>query len=279
MKKIIAAFLSAVLSMSLMTYCYAETVPETDCRDCVGIFDPDEFAEVISDTKGDYFMQEADALSTGSGRSNLEVKAYKLYSAASDDFLKELCGGADIHELISVDYTWMIPGPGTVAQVNLNEDGKWETKGYGKASSLDDVFNDVIHYDEVNSEINTFLDNNDEELKDMICVHIPRYFANFVCVMFSSGTYLIPYAARPDFTGLTNGKLYPADEVRDTLLITMGDPADDPGDEYNMGGAGSVSEQPGQTIPLPVIIIPAAVIAAGIVMILVWDKFGKRKTK
>lgn len=55
MKKIIAAFLSAVLSMPLMAYCYAETAPETDCRDYVGIFDSDEFAEVISDTNGDYF--------------------------------------------------------------------------------------------------------------------------------------------------------------------------------------------------------------------------------
>ena len=232
MKKIIAAFLSAVLSMPLMAYCYAETAPETDCRDYVGIFDSDEFAEVISDTNGDYFMQEADALPTGNARAKSEIKAYKLYNAAADDFLKDLCSGEDIHELISSDYTWMIPGSGTVAQVNLNDDGKWETKGYGKASSPDDVFNDVIHYDEVNSEINAFLADNDEELKDMICVHVPRYFANFVCVMFSSGTYLIPYAARPDFTGLTNGKLYPVDEVRDTLLITMGDPADEPGDEY-----------------------------------------------
>lgn len=278
MKKIIAFVLSAVLSMPLMSYCYAEAAPETDCRDYVGIFDYDEFAEVINDTNRDYFMQEADALSTGSARNKSEIKAYKQYNAEAEDFLKDLSGGADIHDLISDYYTWMIPGPGTIAYVNLNDDGRWETTGYGEASSPDDVFKDVIQYDEVNSEINAFLADNDEVLKDMICVRVMRYFTNFVCVMFSSGTYLIPYAARPDFTGLTNGKLYPVDEVRDTLLVTMGDPADDPGDEYNMGGAGPIS-QPGQTIPLPVIIIPAAVIAAGIAAVLVWDKSGKRKMK
>ncbi|MDE7361303.1 MAG: hypothetical protein K2N38_05165 [Oscillospiraceae bacterium] len=284
MKKIMAVVLSAALSMSLTVHGFADDLSETDCRSFTNVFDNGEFDEVMGDVKGDYFANEAGALSAYSARDNSDSRAYKLYRIISANFVKELFEGTDISELISTDYSWMLPTPNSVTKVIRNDEGKWEAIGYGEISP--EYTGDTILYDKANSAITEFLADSTEEIRDVICIDATAlYFTNFVCVTLSSGgVYLIPFGMRPDFTGLTDGKMYSVDEVytilSDTMGVSFGTVTDNnAGVQY--GGAGIASEPPEQTVPLPVIIIPAALIAVGIAAVVIWEnkKVGKRKAK
>ncbi|MBD5129623.1 MAG: hypothetical protein HDT43_06835 [Ruminococcaceae bacterium] len=281
MKKVIAAVLSAVLSMSLTVHCFADDLAETDCRGFTEVFDSGEYDEVMKDIRGDYFTDAAGITSSSSTRDSSGVEAYKLYRVASATFLNELYEGTDIFELVSTDYSWMLPTRYAVTKVIQNDEGKWEAIGYEEITP--EKTSETILYDKANSAINDLLTDSTEEIKSVICIDATMlYFTNFVCVTLSSGSvYLIPFGQRPDFTGLTDGKMYSIDEVYNILsgtvgVVTSNTTLPDNILERQYGGIGVVSEQPKQTIPLPVII---ALIAAGIAVVLMWDRLGKRKMK
>lgn len=42
------------------------------------------------------------------------------------------------------------------------------------------------------------------------CLYSRDYFGKYLIIYSSVGEYIVPFCYRPDFTGLENGKLYPA---------------------------------------------------------------------
>lgn len=295
MKKIISIFLAAALTVAVSFRGYADDLSEFDCRNYSDLFDAKEYAEVISQTGGDYLMREAVSLEGGSSDIG-KAAAYKMYYSIVPDFLGRLSEGADISELVGKDYSWLIPGENIIVKVKLDEEKVWQTVSYSIPYHDPDgiVKSDVVEFDAVNAAVGGIDIGDPSEIKNILCVQSRVTFTYFICVMLDDETYVIPFGARPDFTGLENGALYSTDEARTIIMQNMPDifeevePTDDPL-EMGIGGAGFETWTPVEktdppaesrkiTPLLPLVLISAAVIAGGITAaVLVWNRKSKHK--
>lgn len=302
MKKIISIFLAAALTAAVSVRGYADDMSEFDCKSYSGLFDADEFSEVVKQTSGDYYINEIKSIEpqplTANGVSDgSEPDAYKIYYITSADFFGKLSEGAKVLELLPESYSWIIPGESTVAKVIADEEKGWRTVGYKTISHRDPddvVKSDVVKFDEVNSAVERIRLNDPSEITDVVCVNYVGVFTNFVCITLADKTYLIPFGSRPDFTGLENGALYTPDEAETILKQNMpdvfveADPNADPLEMRYGGGGIEMWDPVEKTDPpaesrkitplLPLVLISAAVIAGGITAaVLVWNRKSKHK--
>lgn len=302
MKRIISTFLAAALTVIFSICGYAAEPNGFDCKSYSDFFDANEYAEVIEDISGDYLMTEVNALEnrslmTYNAENGAEVTAYKVYDITSVNFIDELSKGTKISGLLPEKYSWLIPGQNTLVNVIFNEENKWETAWFRDETQKipnSIVQNDVVQFDVVNSAVENLRLNSSSEVTNVVCVDLVAFRTYFVCVEFTDKTYLIPFGSRPDFTGLENGALYSPDEVEALLKQNMSEHFDQTNNTGEMlyGGFGGLINDPGEvqfggaemavenkiiTPWLPIIIVPAVLIAAVISIFLIRERSGKRK--
>lgn len=271
MKKTFAFILALILSASLSIRSFAEEVSKTGCRDFTSFFDADELTRVLNDTANDTFMcQMAEDKSE-------RTLPYKRYDVTNPDFIYRLADGEKLADMISSEYRWIVPGKNSVADVVMTEENKWHTIGYATyiQESLDDgsVQKDIVDDNAVNSAIEKLSGGSADEIEDVICVHSTEYFTDFVCVVMSDKTHLIPFGSRPDFTGLANGTVYSPNEATEILLQTVDVIVDDDYDDdvTELGGLGVKLRRPKNNIKinLLILIFPAAAAAVATVVYIV----------
>lgn len=301
MKRILKIFAAMISAAAVSMTAFAESALE-DCRAFESFFDSDELAVVIEQTSDDFYMKEI-GYTAANVYSSKNIGEYKEYRALGADFLERLANGTSVKELISDECTWIIPSGKYTAEVSLNNEGEWHTDRIGWFSEelieSGAILDDCVRFDQVDLAIKRIGSN----IEDVICVNMPTKYSKFVCLV-SDTTYVIPFSPRPDFTGLENGKLYTASEANKiwsdnigsnisahNAEIINGRSIDDLSIdellslEYHGVGAKNAAETAvpleNNKIPLLlIIIIPAAVIAAAItVMLLVWDRSGKKHSK
>ncbi len=301
MKKIIIILFAAVVSAAVSVTAFADNSPE-DCRSFESFFDSDELAIVIEQTADDDFMKEIEYTAANVHRDN-NIGEYKEYSALYPDFLDRLANGTPVKELISDEYAWIIPSGEYTADVHLNDKGEWYTVRIGRFDEevikRGIVKDDSVRFDQVNSAIEKIGMSN---IEDVICINMPTKYVKFVCLV-SDTTYVIPFCPRPDFNGFENGKLYTAAEANEIWFENVASKISTHNaeiingrdiDELTMdellslqiGGLGTgngTATQPEvkNNMPIiPILIIPAAAIAAAItITMLVWNKRGKKHSK
>ncbi|MDE6728987.1 MAG: hypothetical protein K2J80_13790 [Oscillospiraceae bacterium] len=278
MKKILILVLALILTAAVSVCGFAEGVEKTECRDFSSFFDADELSRVLSDVSGDTFTTETNAKEQQNGQSGEENVPYKRYNVTKDDFIYRLADGEKLADMISSEYSWIFPGQYTVAQADMREESKWHMTGYKEYTQeiLDEgvVQKDTVDDNAVNAAIAKITSENSVEVEDVICVNTFAYRTDFVCVVTSDKTYLVPFGARPDFTGLENGAVYTPGEASEILLQTTDTIVDyDPNNgELEIGGFGVKLYRPKKhTINVLVLIFPAvaAVVTAIIVIFVV----------
>lgn len=312
MKKFITALLAAFTLISVSTTAFAEG-SQTDCKDFTDFFDADELSRIIEQNSDNRYLADISSAAAVSSRENASVSEYKEY-AVTLDFLGELSKGTPLKELLPDDYSWIVSSGNSKAKAIL-KDGVWKFIGcsYAIPEMIEngEIADDSIRFDAINSAIEA-ITSNGSKVTDIVCVDVTDSYTYLVCIV-SDNAYAIPFSARPDFTGLVNGKLYKASDVYDTLAQTLvGRKSarnieaeyekyadylkalniDDPQvisdllHEYGGGSALPANLTDAQPVKstsmpiLPIIVIPAAAVAIAItVSLLIWNKGSRKHTK
>lgn len=214
------------------------------------------------------------------GQSGEESLPYKEYYVTKEDFIYRLADGEKLTDMISSEYWWVFPGKYTVAYANIREENKWHMTEY-KEYTQEILDEGIVQKDTVDDNaVNAAIAGISAEVEDVICVTAAAYRTNFVCVVTSEKTYLVPFGARPDFTELTNGTVYSPEEASEILLQTTDEIVyEDPNNgELEIGGFGVKLYRPKKhTINILVLIFPAAAAAAAAMIVLIAARVKKTK--
>lgn len=274
MKNIFTIILALILTASLSICGFADETPKTGCRDYTSFFDVDELSRVLSDTANDTFMNQMET--ANSGADSEVTLPYKRFSVTKPDFIYRLADGEKLGDMLSSDYRWVVPGHNSAAEIVLTEENKWHTIGYSTYSQeiLDQgVEKDIVVDSALNAAFAKLSADPANDIEDVICVCSSEYASDFVCVVTRDQTYLVPFGARPDFTGLTNGAVYTPDEAAKILLQNTDEIVyEAPNEkEIQFGGFGVKLYRPktDNKINVLILIIPIVVIAAVAVVFIV----------
>ncbi len=185
------------------------------------------------------------------------IPARIRYGHAAQVFLIEKLGSyADIEAArTSGEYLWKIPvvseGQHIVSSLRA-KDGRL-TGCSTEAGSAKSSGQTAYIFDR--SLVENAIAESGLDAGDVIVCSVPSAFVDFVSFKAGGGDYVIPFAARPDFWDLENGRVYELDEMIPEVekLIANSDP---------FGGASGVS-------PLW-LIAGAAALAAAITLVVIW---------
>lgn len=287
MKKIFTFLFAMALTAAISVCGFAEDVQNTKCREYPSFFDADELSQVLSDIRDDTFTKAVEETERQNGQNSEVTAPYKRYYVTKDDFVYRLAVGEKITDMISSEYSWIIPGQNTIAQVDMNEEKEWHMTEYGEYSQeiLNEgiVQKDIVDDNAVDSAIGKILNETSAKIENVICIGQTAYFTDFVCVVTSEKTYLIPFGARPDFTGLANGTLYTPKEAAKILLQTTDQivDADYKEEGFQVGGFGiKFRETKKSLVNFFIVFFPvAAAVAAAIIVVIVVLTKKRRKSK
>lgn len=143
----------------------------------------------------------------------LNMPAWKVYTLISQDLLAGLQSEAPVTDLISEEYVWDVLRPD--ARVRLaNKNGAWTPIGSAPSNS-----GDVVDLDAVSAHLTVLEQDNPGTALLVQCFRAPKYHTTFVLIAHGTAEYLVPFCARPEFTGLQNGVLYSRQEVLQALEL------------------------------------------------------------
>ncbi len=273
-----------------------------DVKDYPDFHDAEEFSEVIEQAREDKstfdaFVSDTPAVVAfnGDARSTGEFEAYKTHIVGMPFFLNDLKDGILFGNEISEEYVWYITNNNVTVMIK-KDNGKWQV--YGSSEMLpddDDVYqSNEPRFGMINDAVEKIRESDTSEIKDIVCVSdVAGTYTSYVCV-FTDNTYVVPFSARPDFTGLEYGKVYTPDEAEGILRENgyFDPPQYDENGNPLIGGVGGVvksAEAPKEGVEvkgvegqasfptLMILVIPAALIVLGIsIMLVVWNKGAKR---
>lgn len=171
-----------------------------------------------------------------SGTMDFEA-AYKVYTFTEHDIVAAYKEKGSVEALIADEYKWMVPTDAgdLVTVTKSKKSGDWEPIGVALGDGRKTARADAID----KSALARTVALQAGHIADMKYVVSYFYNTTFAYVQADGQEYLIPYGSRPDFTGLTNGKMYTAARVMDTLYENYGQILPDDGDLN--GNAGAVS--------------------------------------
>lgn len=272
MKKSLAIILVMLLTMAISVCGFAEGVEKTGCREYTSFFDADELSRVLDDIKDDTFTVETNDKEQQNGQSGEESLPYKDYYVTKEDFIYRLVDGENLTDMISSEYSWVFPGKYTVSYANIREENKWHMTEYVEYTQeiLDEG---IVQKDTVDDNaVNAAIAGISAEVEDVICVSAAAYKTDFVCIVTSEKTYLVPFGKRPDFTGLTNGTVYSPEEASEILLQTTDEIVyENPNEgELLVGGFGIRLYRPkNNKVNLFIVFFPIAAAAAAAIVVFI----------
>lgn len=214
--------------------------------------DEEEFAEIESVLPNDPLLNDTGYLNSGDSSvsaygvsDGMSIRAsYKRYIIEGKGFYNAINGGGQVMELIPEEYEWeIVMEDGTVIQM-VKEGGSWIALSYAQppddsvegAELVQDATIDMERVDDKIAEISGGAESI--ATVDAVCLFVPDFASTkFVVFAFEGEEYFVPYSRRPDFTGLTNGEVYTADELTDILEMTYADLID-----YYVNGEGNGDE-------------------------------------
>ena len=211
------------------------------------LFDELEYPKIVAAMGGEYGL----------------LQGYKVYTL-SQDLLSGLKGDGRISDLISEEYVWDVPSStGWVSRLSM-VDGAWKVIGATTPSDANTAVSNIVDVKAVNAALTTLADAGNSGFR-LQCFRAPRYATTFVLIESGDGEYLVPFGARPDFTGLENGKLYSRREVWQALELNFGTVADG-----NLNGGGIAAERTVHVFPI--VLCGACVVIAGVIGIVLFRR-------
>ena len=194
-----------------------------DYKAYANIYDEAEYQEMESEISGDSAVR------------NGAVYRYKLYSLSASEF-DALSGDiSDIAQIVLHDYTWIFSDARNNVTKVKKTNGEWKVIGTGIPSE-EPAYPDTIQLDVLKTE------NMGEQT---VCLEVPEYHTAFLYDPDSG--VIIPYADRPDLTGLENGKPYSLADMQAIMIFRSSLQNNDRSDEITETVSPDVETR---TIPL-----------------------------
>lgn len=134
-------------------------------------------------------------------------QAYPVYRLSGTDILSDYETAGSIESLLTEERVWMItPTAQSVTSLYKTEEG------WSSPASVSSVDGDPIRNRIDKAVLAAVLDEagiftGEEELRYIISY---RYYTVFAYLKANGTEYLVPFASRPEFIGLENGKVYTA---------------------------------------------------------------------
>lgn len=220
--------LSCLLAVFILLSAISAHATENSTDSGLALTNPD--AEKISDYSG---TPEAGAIANEAQLKGSE--GYYLHTLLCVDIVKAVQEGAEIKDLISENYSIIVPTENGYMKYRKNDDG---TISYSGACEFNESTKSTNLVDI--STVNDILSRKKyKNATDAVIFDAGIYYTSFVYFSVNDVEYLIPFCARPDFTGLKNGEVYKADDCLETLYATWGDI---PTGDLNGGSAAPLSE-------------------------------------
>ena len=191
----------------------------------------------------DFVQMKSDISKRGGELYDFDA-AYKLYSLKKSDIVAAYAENGDIKSAISEEFRWMVPTKdGNRVATILLDNREWVEVGYREKIEEKSEYVGIIDTDVIDrQQLHKTLDKKSKDvIIDLKNIWVPQYHMNFTYFRTETDEYLIPYATRPDFTGLKNGEAYEAKVAIETLKQNM--PMD-----YNLDDDGGANA--GAGIPL-----------------------------
>lgn len=185
--------------------------------------------------------------------------AYKVFLYSDGVFAEDLKTGKSMQEkLSSSEYAWVIDTDNVTLWIDKIE-GAWKVTACSENSADDPG---TVDFDAAEKAAVMLENEFGAEDISVQCLYSMSYFGRYLIFYSSAGEYVVPFSYRPDFTGLENGKLYPAAELGEILVRNL------PFDPVNWFPEGNVNDEikaPVQPkvsfrIDNPAVYIPAAFI-------------------
>lgn len=196
----------------------------------------------------------------------------KVLTFDVNDFLVQLKSEGFIEYLENYEvYCWRIPvqdrgekgADYAVAYVNKN--GEW---AYYTASSDNEIGRQQVEYIFAAEEIEQILSENKIVATKLYALAISNIGLDCIVVEMNGTVGIIPYAARPEFLGLENGKIYSQEEIGQKISNYMEESSYDfTADGINGGGGGGIEDSDSNS-PVVYIVIAGLMISTIIFIVL-----------
>lgn len=173
--------------------------------------------------------------------SEEQQQAYKVFTLDREDLFSALDSGVPMEDILSAEYYWVVPGYDSSKTILKRKDGVWDfSESHGPSKTADDTLDHAL----VKRALQTMPSARVQ------CFYSQVYRSYFVWFHTDGEEGLMVFSSRPDFTLLENGVLYPVEDVRKALVES-----------------GNFTEPTGAEgspwLWLPLVIVPAALAAAG----------------
>lgn len=267
----------SVLMLSIIVFATRYIIADaktanTDLTTFNDFYDEKEAAEIISIISQSPMFDRSKELDAKDIQyiKNGDLSIYKTHRIITVDPISLFGSKEDLSNIIPKDYYWKAVTPTKVViTVTRQKDGDWSVAGYGKKAASENIL-DTIQ----NNSLEAILSKLD--IVDMLLVfEVPQVFTDFAFIKVSGAEYLIPFGARPDLTGLENGKIYDKEGIAKALISSGWEGKYESGEAKNPnlnGGALAVGDSSDTSnitqentinflIPKVVLVIMALVIA------------------
>lgn len=172
-------------------------------------YDSDEYAEIQDVLLSSEIIKANSILGIPSDLSRI-VSSYKVYHSSlstSVEFIDQLAQEGALTLLNNGDYHWMVITKDNAAIRVISDAGLWKVVGYRDPVKGLKVSQD-IHQEVVEKALEGI------QVQSLQAIEVSQIYLTVLCVQATDGSsYVIPFASRPDFTHLENGKLYTPEEM------------------------------------------------------------------
>lgn len=196
-------------------------------------------------------------------------RSVKVLSFNVNDFLTQIKSEEFIEYLANHEtYTWRIPVQdrgekgADYAVAYVNKSGKWT---YYTASSENEIGRQQVEYIFEPEQLNQILAVGKIAPDKIYALGISDIGLDCIVIEMDGTVGIIPYASRPDFFELENGKIYSLEEMGQKILNYMEETSYDY-TANNAGGGGGVMDMAPDLQIVYIIII--AIIVGGIIFIM-----------
>lgn len=199
-------------------------------------------------------------------------EGYYLHALLSPDIVKSVREGAEIKNLISENYSIIVPTENGYIKYRKDNNGNVFYSGTAEFNESTKNTN-LVNISTVKGILNS---EKYKDSTDVVVLDAPMYATNFVYFSADDVEYLIPFSSRPDFTGLENGKLYKATDCMAVLSASWGDVSANGNENCGYGATLSETHDPTKIYVISGIIICFIVISS-VIAVLSLRKFKKAK--
>lgn len=193
---------------------------------------------------------------------NIMEQQYCRYKFTENEIISSYRKHGDLASFISENYQLCVLMPNGEEIILDKSKGEWKFIGASvpvSAESSIDGFSMAAVSDTLLKTYKSKLPTNAAAVvSDLKIVRSHMYNITFAYFTDGGQEYVIPYSDRPDFTGLEDGKVYPASEAIDVLERNYGVPQGAVTDVGYAGGAGGGGTADSPQDDLPWQIVPIA---------------------